>query len=172
MSITATLIAFTSGLAAKVRAPPADAELAKAMATCKKLLDQRRDAERANVYLLDRIETLERELAVETNLCSHWRAEAMRLAADNREARERRVGGAVALQQYAQMQQAQYNAMQAQAMAQQAQHAAMQMAYGQGFQQLGVVAQNLLGAQNLDSAHWRDWVCTCIPDRASALRRR
>jgi hypothetical protein len=162
MSLTATIIAFAAGLAAKVR-PARDAGLEKALATCKKLLAERRDAERASAYLLDRIEGLERELATERSLKGHWRDEARRLAAEarlRREAQERR--------QY----QVQMNAAMAQQQAMQAlglgQSPAMQPDWPLYQQQLGM--QGLLGAQNLKMPEGR--TCTCIPDRASVLKGR
>jgi Lhr-like helicase len=133
MSLTATLIAFATGFAAKVRLPASDRE---------KISEVER--------LRERIETLERELAVERSLKAHWREEASRLAT---QARERRQGD------YAQAQMAQ--------MAQAQMMNAVQPDWPLYQQQLGLNQQNLLGAQN---AYWRD--CTCIPDRASALNPR
>jgi hypothetical protein len=130
MSLTATIIAFASGLAAKVKTPrQEEIFLSRENARLLEVIDR---AHR-------QIETLDLELATERSLKLHWRDEAQRLATDAHE----RLYAAMAQQQGGQ----------------------------QGFQQLGAVAQNLLGAQNLDQARWREWVCTCIPDRASALRR-
>jgi hypothetical protein len=146
MSILGSLLAFATGFAAKVKLP-ADAELNKAMATCKKLLDQRRALEAENAQLKFGVELLQRELMTERSLKLHWREEASRLAVEARERRER---------QEQQLFGAQLNA-------------AMAQACGQYYQ------QNQLGAQiqaQRDLAHWQEWDdCTCIPDRASALKR-
>jgi hypothetical protein len=168
MALSATLIAFAAGLAAKVRPPkdPLAPEVMRLLAESKKAATRIAQLERL-VY------TLDRELLTERNLKAHWREEARHLATQARERREARDWQAAQLNMAAQAQQAN-----AQQMAMQAQLAAVgllgpqfqQQAQAQGFQQLGQVAQNLLGAQNLQMN--ADWVCTCIPDRASALRRR
>jgi hypothetical protein len=148
MSVAATLIAFASGLAAKVN-------LASGLE--KKAEVRIRQLENENA-------TLDRQLAVERQLCAHWREEAMTLARGARErhtaAYERNPAQAQAQHANAQMaQQAQaYNGLQG-------------LGMQDTFQQLGVAAQqSLLGAQCLQMP--ADWVCTCIPDRASALRGR
>jgi paraquat-inducible protein B len=163
MSITATLIAFASGLAAKVKVKDIIAS------------DQEKNSEVEVERLLKRLRKLE---------CQLCEAENQRDAAEAQLERHR---AEAALDQrwrehvaQAQLMNAQLNAAMAQQQAMQAQQqngvqpdwVFYQQQLG-SFQQLGQVAQQaLLGAQNLDSAHWRDWVCTCIPDRASALRGR
>jgi hypothetical protein len=147
MALTATIIAFAGGLAAKVKVkPPRDVDLRRDL----------RDLKAENAQLRHAIEMLDRELATERSLKLHWRDEASRLAVEmrlRREAQERHA------QQAAHILQAQQ--MQAQA----------QLAYQQlgQYQQQALGAQNLLGAQNI--AMPEGWTCTCIPDRASALRR-
>jgi hypothetical protein len=144
MSLTATVLAFASGLAAKIRLSEDKKET-----TCRvvKALEKRIrslecqlcDAEAARIHAEVMLETL----AFENARRRRW--EERQAYAANR--------------MNAQMAQAQ----QAQAMAQ----VNPQWQAQQNFQQLGAVAQNLLGAQNLQLP--ADW-CTCIPDRASALR--
>jgi hypothetical protein len=156
MALT-TIIAFAAGLAAKVR-PPKDPLAPEVM----RLLAENERAAGRIAQLERLVETLDRELLTERNLKAHWREEARHLATRlHWEAQD----------QHAQQQ---HGAMLAQqANAQMAQQAAMQdgrYLQALGFQQLGQVAQNVLGAQNLQMS--ADWVCTCIPDRASALRHR
>jgi hypothetical protein len=173
MSLTATLIAFASGLAAKVRLPkdPLAPEVMR-------LLVENQEAAGRIAQLERLIDTLDRELATERNLKAHWREEARYLAVQARERRHEINGrGAMMAAQMAQLaMQAQLANNDLQALGGLGQNmAAVQdgryLSQQGGFQQLGNVAQNLLGAQNLDNARWREWVCTCIPDRASALRR-
>jgi septal ring factor EnvC (AmiA/AmiB activator) len=172
MALTATLIAFATGLAAKVRPEP----------------DRRWRNE---------VERLDRDLAVQKTLVEHWKGEARtfgrriaELEAERDAVRNQRdavrnqrdaLDAELARQwhrndhQHAQQQHGAMLAQQAnmQMLAQQAQMNAVQdgrYLQAQGFQQLGQVAQNLLGAQTLEMP--AGWTCTCIPDRASALRRR
>jgi hypothetical protein len=155
MALT-TIIAFAAGLAAKVR-PPKDPLAPEVM----RLLAENERAAGRIAQLEHALDTLDRELLTERNLKAHWRDEAHHLAT--------RLRWEHAQDQHAQQQHGAMLAQQANAqMAQQQMLAYQQQA--QGFQQLGQVAQNLLGAQNLQMN--ADWVCTCIPDRASALRRR
>jgi ATPase subunit of ABC transporter with duplicated ATPase domains len=138
MSLTATLIAFATGLAAKVRLPAPDDRIAELERRCAHLERRLCDAENARDEAEVRLEAI---------------------YADNARARR-----------YAEYEQlAQVNS-QAQAMYSQAQ--AYNALQGLGLQQqgLGMQAQSLLGAQNLQMP--AGWDCTCIPDRASALRRR
>jgi hypothetical protein len=141
MSLTATVLAFASGLAAKLSEDKIDKDASRIKALEKRvraLECELVDAEAARMRAEVRFETL----AFENARQRRWE--------------ERQAYAAAANRLHAQMAQAQ----QAQAMAQVNQ---------QGFQQLGLVAQNLLGAQALQLP--ADW-CTCIPDRASALRGR
>jgi hypothetical protein len=175
MALT-TIIAFAAGLAAKVR-PPKDPLAPEVM----RLLAESKKAATRIAQLEHTIDMLDRELLTERSLKRHWRDEARHWAAEARERRE--AHERQAHQQYAilaaqaEVQQAHMNVQQdgrylQQALAQQAFQAQLN-AHGlqqHGFQQLGQVAQNLLGAQNLEMP--AGWTCTCIPDRASALRRR
>jgi hypothetical protein len=157
MSLT-TIIAFAAGLAAKVR-PPKDPLAPEVM----RLLAENKKAATRIAQLEHALDTLDRELLTERSLKSHWRDEARHLASRLRWEAQEQQHGAMLLQMQAYQQQA--NAQ----MAMQAQLAAVGVQQ-YGFPQLGQVAQNLLGAQNLQMN--ADWVCTCIPDRASVLRRR
>jgi hypothetical protein len=148
MSLTATLIAFASGLAAKVKIAPDE------------------EVERLRL----RVWKLEHDLCAAENARDEAEVRLEAVYADN--ARQRRYQGQ---QEYAAMQN-EINGRNAMAYAQQqqalqaqynAQHEInQQMQAYNGLQGLGPV----LGAQCLQMpAHWD---CTCIPDRASALRQR
>jgi regulator of replication initiation timing len=164
MALTA-ILAFASGLAAKVKLPPSGwVPLANPASTA--LLKLRA------MQLDNEVERLDRDLAVQKSLVEHWKGEArataernveLRLELDAMRARERQAyyDPAAQMAQMAHAQQmAMYNQQQAQALGQlQAQQ------YGMANQQ----QQGLLGAQNLQLP--AGWDCTCIPDRASALRR-
>jgi hypothetical protein len=158
MALTATLIAFASGLAAQVKAPPApSASTARPMGR--------------SMQLDNEVERLDRALAVQKSLVEHWKSEACELGSRAIQLRIERDALRVRLETVSQA--AHLRAMQAL----QAQQAAVQPnpalqaqanALNQQAQTLG--GQSLLGAQNLQlPAHWD---CTCIPDRATALRRR
>jgi hypothetical protein len=143
MALTATLIGFAAGLAARLKpiSPPSrEAEKNDMKAEIARLKRDLALAARTNNHLLEGIEMLERELATERNLKLHWRDEASRFATEARLRREAQERHAQASQQALQAYNARY---------------------------LGHVAQGLLGAQNL--ALPAGWDCTCIPDRASAL---
>jgi chromosome segregation ATPase len=170
MSLTATLIAFAAGIAAKVKLPPSKKEGVT-------------DPRWRNV-----VERLDRDLAVQKTLVEHWKGEARtfvrriaELEAERDAARNQRdaLDAELARQwhrndhQHAQQQHGAMLAQQANMQSMLAQYNAQAQAQAQGFQQLG--AQNLfghglLGAQNLEMP--AGWTCTCIPDRASALRHR
>jgi Skp family chaperone for outer membrane proteins len=158
MALTATLIAFASGIAAKVKTPPAWGPVTSP----------------GDAMTLER---LDRALAVQKNLTEHWQGEAKTFARRNvelelqlanarneRDALQAELHWATERQRGAQMAQQQaLQAYQQQAYQQQAQ-GSQQL----GLAQLGLAQNRLLGAQNLQlPAHWD---CTCIPDRATALR--
>jgi predicted HicB family RNase H-like nuclease len=128
---------------------------APALAARREPVDPALDEEIAR--LRQEIAELKRELATELKL---MRDEARRLAIEARERREEQEQHRYAAQLNAQM------AMQAQAM--QAQLAAIGLSNPYQ-QQLGqnLAQQSLLGTQGL--AAWAP--CTCVPDRARALRR-
>jgi uncharacterized protein YigA (DUF484 family) len=129
MALTATLLAFASGLAAKVKTPPAKKE---------------GEIER----LFARIRSLECQLTDTEN-----ERDLLQAVLDRRRATEAQDARWAHATQYAALQNAQ-SAQMAQ-MAMQSQHQLTQYS-------------GLLGAQNLQLP---GWACTCIPDRASVLRR-
>lgn len=132
-----------------------------------RLTEENKQLRRSHARLVDHIETLEREILIEQHLCTHWKAEAERLAKHASAARERAelqeqqalqaqfqnplptpswadINGRQAMA-YAQMQSAQQNA----AMAQQHQLAAMAQ-QGQQFRWPGDY----------------EGFCNCVPSRA------
>jgi hypothetical protein len=149
MSILGYLLAFAPGLAAKVKIPrePPGPRI------------------KSGGYPEDEVERLRERIGkLEYQLCT---AENARDAAEAQLERHR---AETALDQrwrehvaQAQMTNAQFGAQMA-LEAQQAQYNAMQEG---SYYQRGLAQQNLLGAQGQKMP--ADWVCTCIPDRASAL---
>jgi hypothetical protein len=161
MSLTAAILAFASGLAAKVRLPP-DPRDAKVRLPTPMPTPPAWDGQAE-------IDRLDRELALERNLRLHWQGEAQRLAfRANHEINGR--NAMMAAQQQAYAAQQAYHAQQNQ---QQSNFQALGQLAAQQLAQLNVggepYQQGLLGAQSLDNASWRDWACTCIPDRASLI---
>jgi hypothetical protein len=197
MALTATLIAFASGLAAKVELhdkkendlswlkpqPPAWVPRANpASAALRKLRLMQLDNE---------IERLDRALAVQTSLVEHWKGEARELARSNinlridLDAAHRQRDAALAANQMRAM--ARQQVMENAQMAMQSQHQLTQynaqmaqQAFQEGYQQeqarqaLNVPSPavpsplGLLSAAQNRQSPW--WECTCIPDRARALR--
>ena len=94
---------------------------------------------RSHAQLIDHIERLERELAMEQSMVAHWREEARRIAMMTRESRE-----AAEARRHAQAQQVN------------------QLLGQHHYQQQQLNAQNALAQQQQGYQGW----CNCVPSRA------